>query len=97
MGGDAPACAQHVAGDCQLMGGCANISDIVVEHEVFEVNKFTVDPQRGAGIAKVHAFDPPRPDRRTGDALVETRQHDARFKSGANQGRYWQLSEIVTH
>jgi hypothetical protein len=32
------------------MGGCANILCGVVEDEVFEVNEFAVDPQRGCGF-----------------------------------------------
>jgi len=43
--GDAPAGAKNVAGDCQFVGGCANIADIVVEDEIFEMDEFTVDPR----------------------------------------------------
>lgn len=66
------------------MGGCANIAGVVVEDEVFEVNKFAVDPQRGAGVGKVRPFDPPLSDRGAGDALVETRQLNAGSKSVAS-------------
>jgi hypothetical protein len=71
LGSDAPAGAQYVAGDCQLVGGCANISDIVMKDEIFEMDEFAVDPERGAGIGELAAFYPSLADRRTGDALVE--------------------------
>ncbi len=34
LAGDPPTSAQHVAGDCQLMGGCANIFRGVMEDEI---------------------------------------------------------------
>lgn len=58
------------------MGGGAGIAKGVVEDEVLKVDKFTIDPERGAGIGKVLAFDPALPDRRTRDALVETGERD---------------------
>jgi hypothetical protein len=61
--GNAPAGAQHVAGDCQLVGGCANISDIVMEDEVFEMDQFAVDPQRGTGVGEMGPFYPSLADR----------------------------------
>jgi len=60
------------------VGGCANISDIVVKDEVFEVDEFAVDPEGRAGIGEVGALNPALPDRRTGDALVETCERDCR-------------------
>jgi hypothetical protein len=71
---DASAGAQDVAGDGQLVGGGANISDIVVEDEVFEMDQFAVDPQRGTGVGEMGPFDPACADRRAGDALVNTGQ-----------------------
>jgi hypothetical protein len=38
------------------MGGGADIAGGVVEDEVFEMDKFAVDPQRGAGIGEVLAL-----------------------------------------
>jgi hypothetical protein len=52
---NAPAGAQHVAGDCQFMGGCANIPRGVMEDEVFEMDQVTFDPQRGAGVGELAA------------------------------------------
>jgi len=43
------------------------------------MHEFAVDPQRGAGIGEVSSFDPPTSDRRTGDALVKTRERDCGF------------------
>ena len=43
--GDASAGAQHVAGDCQLMSGFANIASGVVEDKVLEVHKLAVNPK----------------------------------------------------
>jgi hypothetical protein len=40
------------------MGGRANILRGVVEDEVFEMDEFALDPQRGAGIGEVGAFGP---------------------------------------
>ena len=55
-------------------------SDVVaciMQHQVFEMDEFAIDPQRGAGIRELAALDKALPDRRTGDPLVETRQRDA--------------------
>ena len=57
LAGDPPTRAQDVAGDCQLMGRCANILRGVVEDEVFEMDEFAVNPQRGAGIGEMGAFE----------------------------------------
>lgn len=70
------------------MGGCADVAGGIVEDEVFEVNKFAVDPQRGAGVGKLGSFEEARADRRTGDALVQTREREsARAASKAGRVR----------
>lgn len=46
----------------------------VVEDEVFEVHQFAVDPERSTGVCEMGVFDKALTGRRTGDALVETRQ-----------------------
>ncbi len=61
--GDSPAGAQHVAGNCQFVGGRADIAGGVVEDEVFEMDEFAVDPQRRAGVGEILAFDPAGADR----------------------------------
>ena len=43
-----------------------------MEDEVFEMDEFAVDPQRGAGIGELGAFEEARPDGRTGDTFVQT-------------------------
>lgn len=39
------------------MGGGADIAKAVVEDEVFEVDEFAIDPQRGAGVGKLGALE----------------------------------------
>jgi hypothetical protein len=46
----------------------------VVQHQVLELDEFAIDPQRGAGVGKMHAFDPALDHRRAGDALVVPEQ-----------------------
>lgn len=97
MGGNAPASAQHIAGDGEFVGGCANIAGGVVEDEVFQVNEFAIDPQRGAGIGELGALDPALADLRTGHPLVQTRESDAGVKSRLHQGCYADFREIIRH
>ncbi|OOO20325.1 UNVERIFIED_ORG: hypothetical protein BTE55_30000 [Rhizobium sophorae] len=78
MAGNAAATAQHVAGDGQFVGWSAVVSGGVVEDEVFEMNQFAVDPEGGAGISKMGAFEEAVTDRRTGDALIEPHQNRGR-------------------
>jgi hypothetical protein len=47
-----------------------------MEDEVFEMDQFAVDPQGGASVGELAALDKAVPDRRAGDALVETRECD---------------------
>jgi hypothetical protein len=97
LGGDAPACAQDVAGDCQFVGGCANILRGVVEDEIFEMDEFAVDPEGRAGIGEVGALDPPLADRRAGDALIQTRERNASIESRSDQGRHADFRNIISH
>ena len=97
MARDPPAGAQHVTSDCQLMGRCANIPRGVMEHEVFEMDEFAVDPQRGAGIGELGAFEEANADGRTGDALIKTGECDAGVESRSHQGCHADFREIVSH
>ena len=97
MGGNAPAGAQHIAGDGEFVGGCANIAGGVVEDEVFQVNEFAVDPERCTGIGELGALEEALTDRRTGDPLVQTRQSDTGFESRPHQGCHADFREIVRH
>jgi hypothetical protein len=54
------------------VGGCAGIAKGVVEDEVFEMDKFAVDPEGRTGVGEVLAFEEAGADRRAGDALIET-------------------------
>jgi len=42
-----------------------------VQHEVFEMDEFAVDPQRGDGIAEILPFEKAVAQGRSRDALVE--------------------------
>ncbi len=97
LAGDPPTSAQDVAGDCQLMGGCANVPRCVMENEVLEIDEFAVDPQRGAGIGEILTLEEARADRGSGNALVETGQRDTGVKSRPHQGCHADFREIVSH
>ena len=95
--GDPPAGAQHVTSDCQLMGRCANIAGSVMENEIFEMDEFTVDPKRGAGVGELGSFQEACTDRRAGDALVETRKRGTGVESRPHQSCDTDFREIVSH
>ena len=50
-----------------------------MQDEVFEMDELALDPQRGAGIGEILAFEEAGADRRAGDALVQTRERDCGF------------------
>jgi hypothetical protein len=79
------------------MGRRANILCCIVEDEVFEMHKFTIDPQRGAGIGELVAFDPSLTDRRTGDPLVEACQRDSGVEGRPHEGSHANFCEIISH
>ncbi|ARS66147.1 hypothetical protein CN204_17925 [Sinorhizobium meliloti] len=68
-----------------------------MEDEVFQVDEFAVDPQRGAGVGEVRSFEEALVDRRTGNPLVETGQRDAGVESRSHQGAHVDFREIVSH
>ncbi|MHC2296147.1 hypothetical protein ACVJBD_000353 [Rhizobium mongolense] len=53
LGRNASAGFQDVAGDGEFVGRSADVAGGVVEDEVFEMDEFAVDPQRGAGRGSV--------------------------------------------
>lgn len=53
----------------------------VAEDEVFEMDEFAFDPQRGPGIDILRAFEKAGADRRAGDPLIETRERDTGVES----------------
>lgn len=85
MSGDATAGFQDVAGDGEFVGGCADISKRVMQDEVFEMNEFTVDPERGMRVEEMRALEKTLTDGRAGNALVETGKRDG-------CGFYFQIS-----
>jgi hypothetical protein len=94
---DATTGAQHVAGDGEFMAGGADIGAGVVQHQVLEVDELAIDPQRGAGVGEVHAFDPTLSNRWAGDALVETRKRRTCVRNRLQEDIERQFGKIVTH
>ncbi len=68
-----------------------------MEDEVFEMHEFAVDPQRGTCVGELGPLDPAVPDRRTGGALVETRQSDTGVESRPHQVSHADFRKIVRH
>jgi hypothetical protein len=68
-----------------------------MEDEVFKIDEFAVDPQRGAGVGKVGAFEEALTDWRTGDALVQARERHTSVKCWPHQGCHADFCEIVSH
>ena len=77
MGGDAASGFQDVAGNGEFMGGSTDVPERVMQDEVFEMNEFTVDPERGIRVEKMRALQKAFTDGRAGDALIETGKSDA--------------------
>jgi hypothetical protein len=56
-----------------------------MEDEVFQVDEFAVDPQRGAGIGELGSFEEACADGRTRDALVQSREGETSVESRPHQ------------
>lgn len=76
MGGDAASGFQDVAGDGQFVGGGTDVPEGVMQDQVFEMNEFTVDPERGMRIEEMRALEKALTDGRPGNAFVETGKRD---------------------
>ena len=88
MGCDAASGFQDVAGNGEFMGGSTDVPERVMQDEVFEMNEFTVDPERGMRVEKMRALEKALTDGGTGNALVETRKRDrCRFYFAISNGR----------
>ena len=85
MGGNATAGFQDIAGDGQLVGGCADVSEGIVQDKVLEMDQFAIDPERGMRIEEVRALEKTFSDRRPSDPLVEAGKRD-------RCGFYFQIS-----
>jgi hypothetical protein len=83
---DPPAGAQDVAGDSQFVGRGTDVVAGIMQDKVLEMDELTVDPQRGAGISEILAFEEAASDLGTGDALIEPGERDSRC------GFYFQIS-----
>jgi hypothetical protein len=93
MVGDPSAGSENVAGDSEFVGWGADVSESVVEDEVFEVDEFAIDPEGCAGVGEVLPFEPSASDGRAGDALVEASEGAA----GVGDGFQQYLEQIRWH
>lgn len=89
MGGDATASFQDVAGNGEFMGGSTDIPERVMQDEVFEMNEFTVDPERGMRVEEMRPLEKALADGGAGNALVETGKSNSgcRFYFAISNGR----------
>lgn len=83
--GDPAAGAKHVAGDGQFVGRGADVVAGVVQDEVLEMNEFAVNPEGGAGVCEILAFEEAAYHLGTGDAFVETGERYSRRGNGLEQ------------
>lgn len=67
------------------MGRCADILCGVVKNEVLEMDELAVDPQRGAGIGKVHA---PRAERAMRSSRRASLMPASEIGRGSNGGPF---------
>lgn len=85
MGGDAASGFQDVAGDGELVGGCADVAKGIMQDEVLEMDEFAIDPERGVRVEEMRALEKALTDGRAGDPLVEPGKRD-------RCGFYFQIS-----
>jgi hypothetical protein len=97
MSGDASAGFQDVAGDGEFMGGSTDVPERVMQDEVFEMDKFAVDPERGMRVEEMRALEKALADGRAGNALVETGKRDRCLGDWPQQAPDGQFGEIVRH
>lgn len=95
MGGDATAGFQDVAGDGEFVGGGADISKRIMQDEVFEMDKFALDPERGMCLEEMRALEKALTDGGAGNALVEAGEHDGGLGDRPQQALDGQFGEIV--
>ena len=85
-------------GPREFVGWRALIHPGVVQDEIFEVQQLALEPQAGAGVQKVRAADPPRPDRALAKALVEAREGVLGGRERAREGGPGQwVGDDVSH
>ena len=97
MGGDAASGFQDVAGDGEFVGGGTDVAECIMQDEVFEMDEFTVDPERGMRVEEVRSLKKALTDRRTGNALVKTGKRDRGLGNRPQQALNGQFREIVRH
>lgn len=82
---DPPAGAQDVAGDGEFMRRGADVVAGIVQDEILEMDEFSVDPQRGAGICEMSPFEKAAADLGADNALVETGERGPCLGNGLKQ------------
>ena len=93
MGGDASAGFQDVAGDGEFVGGCADIAKRVMQDEVFEMDEFTIDPERGMRVEEMRALEKALAD---GERAMRSSRR-ARATAASEIGRSRYLEQIRWH
>lgn len=97
MGGDATAGFQDVAGDGEFVGGCADVAKGIMQDEIFEMNEFTVDPERGMGVEEMGTLEKALADGRACDALVEAGKRDGGLGDRPQEALDGQFRKVIRH
>lgn len=97
MGGDATAGFQDVTGDGEFVGGGTDISKRIMQDEVFEMDEFAIDPERGMRVEEMRALEKAVADGRAADALIETSKRDGGLGDRPQQALDGQSGKIVRH
>ena len=97
MGGNASAGFQDVAGNGEFVGGRSDVSKCIMQDEIFEMNKFAIDPERGMRVEEMRALEKTLADGGAGNALVETGKRDSGLGDRPQQALDGQFGEIVRH
>ncbi|QWW71224.1 hypothetical protein KQ933_31225 (plasmid) [Rhizobium sp. WYJ-E13] len=61
------------------------------------MDELAIDPEGGAGVGKILAFNEAGADGRAGDALIETGERDTGVESRPQQGAHADFRKIVSH
>ena len=97
MGGDASAGFQDVAGDGEFVGRRADISKRIMQDEVFEMDEFAIDPERGMRLEEVATLEKAFADGGAGNTLVEPGKGYGGLGYRPQQALDGQSGEIVRH
>lgn len=87
MGGDAAAGFQDVTGDGEFVGGGTDVPERIMQDEVFEMDEFTVDPERGMRVEEMRALEKALTDGER--AMRSSRRASATPASDIGRSRLW--------